>query len=54
MASQRRSDFGAALTGLVVGGCLVYAIVFGIVHLTNLKYAGHSAKGEKPAAESHK
>lgn len=47
MGAPRRSDFGAALTGLVVGGCIVYVIVFGIVKLTNQKFA-HS----KPAAES--
>jgi hypothetical protein len=54
MASHRRSDFGAALTGLVVGGCLVYAIVFAVVQLTNLKFAGHAESAEKAATESTK
>lgn len=43
MAGARRSDFGAALTGLVVGACVLFAILFGIVELTNHKYAGESA-----------
>jgi hypothetical protein len=42
MASQRKSDFGAALTGLVVGACVLFALVFTIVTLTNHKYAGES------------
>jgi len=43
MATARRSDFGAALTGLVVGACTLFVLVFGIVRLTNSLYAGESA-----------
>lgn len=39
---QRRSDFMAALTGLVVGGSILFALVFGIVTLTNRLYAGET------------
>ena len=42
---HKGTDFPAALTGLVVGGCMVFAILFGIVILTNNHYAA-----EKPAA----
>jgi hypothetical protein len=38
MTSSRRSDFGAALTGLVVGGCVIFAVLFGIVELTHHHY----------------
>ena len=34
------TDFPAALTGLVVGGSIVFAILFGIVMITNHHYAG--------------
>ena len=33
------TDFPAALTGLVVGGCIVFAILFGIVVVTNHHFA---------------
>lgn len=46
---QRGTDFPAALTGLVVGGCVVFAVLFGIVVLTNNHYAS-----EKPAAAATK
>jgi hypothetical protein len=50
METKRHStDFSAALTGLVVGGCVVFAILFGIVVLTNNHYAA-----EKPAAAATK
>ncbi len=48
-AKQKSTDFPAALTGLVVGGCMVFAILFGIVVLTNNHYAS-----EKPAAAATK
>lgn len=40
MEGKHHTDFGAALTGLVVGGCIVFAILFGVVELTNHHYAG--------------
>ena len=48
-STQQRTDFPAALTGLVVGGCVIFAILFGIVVLTNNHYAA-----EKPAAAATK
>jgi len=48
-AKQQGTDFPAALTGLVVGGCLVFAILFGVVEFTNHHYAG-----EKPAPAATK
>jgi hypothetical protein len=36
--SSRHSDFGPALTGLVVGGCVLFALIFGIVVMTSRSY----------------
>ncbi len=41
-ARRKSSDFTAALTGLVVGGCVLFALVFGIVEITNHLYAGET------------
>ena len=49
MQTKQHTDFAAALTGLVVGGCFVFAILFGIVVITNHHYAG-----EKTAAAATK
>jgi hypothetical protein len=46
---QQGTDFPAAITGFVVGGCIVFAILFGVVVLTNNHYAG-----EKPAPAATK
>lgn len=40
MEGKQHSDFAAAVTGLIVGGCIVFAILFGVVELTNHHYAG--------------
>jgi len=39
MAAGKRTDFAAALTGMVVGGCVLFVVLFTIVQLTNRKYA---------------
>jgi hypothetical protein len=50
METKRQStDFLPALTGLIFGGCVLFAILFGIVVLTNNHYAA-----EKPAAAATK
>ena len=43
MQTKQHTDFPAAITGLVVGGCFVFAILFGIVVITNHHYAGEKA-----------
>lgn len=43
MSSTRHSDMGAAMAGLVVGGCLIYVFVFGMVKWTDAKYKGKHA-----------
>lgn len=49
METKQRTDFPAAVTGLVVGGCIIFAILFGIVTITN-----HHFAGEKSAAAATK
>jgi hypothetical protein len=48
MASTRRSDLGAALTGLILGGVVLFGLMFSIVHMTNSHY------NSKEAAAEHK
>ncbi len=43
----RGSDMGAAFAGLILGAIVLFGIIYGIVRLTNARYAG-----EKPAAEA--
>ena len=43
------ADKGAAYTGLVVGALVIFAILFGIVKLTNSHYASEGAE-HAPAA----
>ena len=43
-------DRGAAFTGLIVGGILLFAILFGVTKATNAKFAHE--KGEAHAGET--
>ncbi len=47
MTPPQPGDMKAGFAGLVVGAVLLFAAMFGIVHLTNAKFAGH----ERPRAE---
>lgn len=49
--TQQPSDRSAAVTGLVVGAVLVFAILFTVVKVTNASFAGEKAEG---AAEATK
>jgi hypothetical protein len=49
------SDRKAAYTGLIVGAVLVFAILFGVVKLTNAQFAGeHGEQGATTAPEAAK
>ena len=48
MAAPLPGDKSAGYMGLIFGGIAVFLIAWGIVHLTNRKYAGE--KAESPAA----
>jgi hypothetical protein len=49
MTAPKEGDLRAGLTGLIIGGLLLFAVMTTIVHFTNLKYAG-----ETPAAAESK
>lgn len=45
------ADKAPAFIGLIVGGIALFAILYGVVHLTNQQFA--KEHGEKPAAAAH-
>ena len=50
MADHHGTDKGAAFTGLLVTAAALFALCFGIVKMTNAKFAGHEgAKSEATA-----
>jgi hypothetical protein len=49
MASKKSSDLGAALTGLILGGSVMFLLLLTIVWLTNRHFEGKKAT-ESPAA----
>jgi hypothetical protein len=50
MAAPLPGDKRAGYMGLIIGGLVIFLIVWGIVHLTNGKYAGEH--GSEAAAEA--
>ena len=50
MAAPLPGDKRAGYMGLIIGGITIFLIVWGIVHMTNRKYAGE--KGPEAAAEA--
>ena len=48
MATKKKSDLGAALTGLVLGAVVLFLLLTSIVMVTNAHYR------DKEAAEAHK
>ena len=49
MSAPKEGDLKAGLTGLIIGGVLLLAVMTAIVHFTNLHYAR-----EAPAAAETK
>lgn len=49
---SHKSDFGPALTGLIVGGCVIFALVFGIVVMTSHRYADETTTKADSTATS--
>ena len=45
-------DKPAAFIGLILGGIALFAIMFGVVKLTNAQFAGKHEGGAKAAAEA--
>jgi hypothetical protein len=48
MSMPLQEDKRGGLLGLIVGGIVLFIILLGIVHFTNVHYAG--LEGAKPAA----
>jgi hypothetical protein len=48
MATKKKTDLGAALTGLILGAVTLFLVLTSIVMMTNAHYR------DKEAAESHK
>jgi hypothetical protein len=48
MATKKKTDLGAALTGLVLGAVVLFLVLTSIVMMTNAHYR------EREAAEAHK
>jgi len=49
MTAPKEGDLRAGVTGLIIGGVLLFSVMTAIVHFTNGKYAG-----EAPAAAATK
>ena len=52
MAAPLPVDKRAGYMGLIVGGLVIFLIIWGIVHLTNKKYEGEQGH-EAAAAATH-
>ena len=47
MSAPQPGDKSAGFSGLILGAIVLFVVMFGIVRMTNAKYAGH---GAEPAA----
>jgi hypothetical protein len=43
MSAPQPGDKSAGFSGLILGAIALFVIMFGIVRMTNAKYAGHEA-----------
>ena len=48
-SAPQPGDKSAGFAGLILGSIVLFVVMFGIVRMTNAKYAGH---GEKAATEA--
>jgi hypothetical protein len=53
MSAPQPGDKAAAFKGLIVTTVLLVIMAYGIVLLTNRKFAGHGAESAAPAAQKH-
>jgi len=49
MAVKKSTDLGAALSGLVLGGSVIFLVVLLVVWLTNSSFANKEGHGAAPA-----
>jgi hypothetical protein len=59
-SAPQPGDKSAGFSGLILGGIVLFVVLFGIVRMTNAKYAGHgeaaapgAAAPAAPAAGGH-
>ena len=52
MSAPQPGDKSAGFSGLILGAIALFVMMFGIVRMTNAKYAGHGAAGAKAGAEA--
>jgi len=52
MSAPQAGDKSAGFSGLILGAIALFVLIFGIVRMTNAKYAGEHS--EKSAAEAPK
>jgi hypothetical protein len=50
MAPKKSTDLGAALTGLILGGSVIFLLLLTIVWLTNRHFEGKKEYEAQPAA----
>jgi hypothetical protein len=54
MATKKKTDLSAALTGLVLGAVTIFLLLSSIVMMTNAHYRGlEKAEGSPSAAPAH-
>ncbi|HWE41210.1 MAG TPA: hypothetical protein VG432_01815 [Gemmatimonadaceae bacterium] len=53
MAAPLPGDKKAGFMGLIIGGIAVFLIAWGIVHLTNRKYAAEKGEGAHTEQVEH-
>lgn len=49
MAVKKSTDLGAALSGLILGGSVIFLVVLLVVWLTNSSFANREGHGAAPA-----
>ena len=52
MATKKKTDLSAALTGLVLGAVTIFLLLSSIVLMTNAHYRGEKAEGGSGEASS--
>jgi len=52
MAPKKKTDLGAALTGLILGAVTLFLLLTSIVLLTNARYRGREAVAPPSAAQA--
>jgi hypothetical protein len=52
-SAPQPGDKSAGFSGLILGAIVLFVVLFGIVRMTNAKYAGHKAEAGAEAPAAH-